>query len=242
MMPAYNEEASIVHVVEKWTNELCKLAINFQIHVYNDGSRDNTLQILNNLADKNKQLIVHNKANSGHGPTLILAYREQNDAPWLFQIDADDEIEPIYFQEFWENREKYDFLIGKRKFINKPAIRKLMSYVVRVVVSIFYGNKVQDVNSPYRLMSNKCFKELYKILPDKMFCPNVVISGFASLVNLKIKEISVQCQGRIVGKSSLNNFKLIFIMLKSFFETIRFRFSIKNKINKTQLSQNLRLS
>ena len=239
IMPAYNEEASIIHVVEKWTNELCKLDINFQIHVYNDGSQDNTLQILNNLADKNKQLIVHNKANSGHGPTLMQAYREHNNVPWLFQIDSDDEIEPDYLQEFWENREKYDFLIGKRKFITKPFIRRLTSFIASLTISIFYGNKVQDVNAPYRLMRNECFRYIYKALPNRIFSPNLAISGLVSIMNLRVKTINVQCKGRTTGKSSLYSFKLISAMLKSFIETIWLRFNIKNKIKKNQLSPNL---
>ena len=50
VMPVYNEAGIISEVINKWVKTLKKLDIEFQIHAYNDGSKDNTLQILNKLA------------------------------------------------------------------------------------------------------------------------------------------------------------------------------------------------
>lgn len=99
VIPVYNEEGAIENVINKWTKELNSLGIDFQIHVYNDGSKDNTLQILKHIAKKNNRLILHDKKNSGHGPTIILGYRENSNVKWIFQIDSDDEIKPETFED-----------------------------------------------------------------------------------------------------------------------------------------------
>ena len=103
VMPVYNEEAAIGSVLKKWTEKLDSISFEngYQIHVYNDGSRDRTGEILAGTAEKYPgKVIVHNKPNSGHGPTILQGYRENAPlAEWLFQIDSDDEMGPESFPE-----------------------------------------------------------------------------------------------------------------------------------------------
>jgi len=226
-MPVYNEEVVIRDVINKWTKELLRLEIDFQIHVYNDGSRDNTLSILNRLANENKNITVHDKLNSGHGPTIIQGYRENSDAEWLFQIDSDDGIGIESFEDLWEKRKRFQFLIGKRIRSRQALPRKLISILSRVIVSILYGNKIYDVNSPYRLMRTESLKKIIFSLPDNMFAPNVSITGTVSLFNLKCYEISVQHRERVTGEGSIKRIKLLKAVLQSFYQTIIYRFKIK---------------
>jgi len=229
-MPVYNEEGAIRDVINKWTKELLRLGIDFQIHVYNDGSRDNTLSILNHLASENKNVIVHDKLNSGHGPTIIQGYRENSNAKWLFQIDSDDEIGTESFGDLWVKRKRFQFLIGKRIRSRQPLIRKLISSISRIIVSILYGNKVYDVNSPYRLMKTEILKRIFFSLPDKMFAPNVVITGAVSLFRLRCYEIPVQQRERVAGEVSIKKMKLLKAVLQSFYQTITYRFKIKKNV------------
>jgi len=225
IVPVYNEEAAIREVLEKWTNLFKILKIDFKVHLYNDGSGDRTLEVITMGAEKNKKLVVHNKTNSGHGPTILLGYRENIHAKWIFQMDSDDEMEPDAFVKLWVNREKYDFLIGNRKHFNQPLMRKIISAASRLVIKSFYGTRVHDVNSPYRLMRVERFKELFFALPNNIFAPNVVISGWASLNKLRIYEIDVFHRSRRTGSISNNGLKMFKLSLFSFWQTICFRLS-----------------
>ena len=49
VMPVYNEEGAIREVVKEWHDMLSSLNMNFKLHVYNDGSKDNSLAILREL-------------------------------------------------------------------------------------------------------------------------------------------------------------------------------------------------
>lgn len=76
VVPAYNESGAIKEVIQSWELLLAKLNINFDIHIYNDGSKDNTLEILTAEAKNYENLFIHDKKNSGHGPTILLGYNE----------------------------------------------------------------------------------------------------------------------------------------------------------------------
>ena len=109
-MPVYNEEGAIAGVLRQWAAMLDALPdVRYELHVYNDGSRDGTARILRELAaELAGKVIVHEKANSGHGPTILLGYREQAAVfDWLFQIDSDGEIGPEKFPGLWQCREGY---------------------------------------------------------------------------------------------------------------------------------------
>lgn len=227
IIPVYNEAGIISEVINKWIKTLKGMDIEFEMHAYNDGSKDNSLQILNKMAQENRNLIVHDKVNSGHGPTILQGYKENSDADWIFQTDSDDEIDSDQFEALWRNRYNYDFLIGRRIRSRQPLARKLISIASRLIVRICYGSKVYDVNSPFRLMRSKVFKDLFQLLPRAMFAPNVVISGMVSLYDLRAYEIPVRQKGRTTGEVSIKKLKLIKAALKSFQQTITIRFKLK---------------
>src|SRR5207302_137437 len=99
VMPIYNEQASIGGVVREWKECLQKVAPDHRILILNDGSKDNTAQVLADLAASTPGLEVVNKPNSGHGRTCIMGYEEaiRRGARWIFQIDSDGQCDPQYF-------------------------------------------------------------------------------------------------------------------------------------------------
>ena len=50
VMPVYNEEGAIGNVINKWVAELDKLDVDYNIIAYNDGSKDNTATILDEIS------------------------------------------------------------------------------------------------------------------------------------------------------------------------------------------------
>jgi len=223
IMPVYNEENAISDVISKWTKELNRIGMNYQIHVYNDGSNDRTLEILNEVASNNQILTVHDKENTGHGTTILKAYRENISKDWIFQTDSDDEMSPEYFKYLWEKREDYDFLIGKRNNRTQATPRKIISFISRITVRLFYGKGIWDVNSPYRLMRISKLKDIILNIPKDTFAPNVIISGMVCMKKLKVLEIPVPHQNRQTGEVSIKKFKLLKAAFKSYFQTIKYR-------------------
>lgn len=224
IIPVYNEEEIIGKVLEAWSDELSRLEINHEIHVYNDGSKDNTPAILSAYSASNKRVVVHNKANSGHGPTVLRGYRENSDVEWIFQTDSDDEIGTEFFQEFWGKRKGFDFLIGRRVGRRGPLRRRLLSFAARMLVRIFYGQGVYDVNCPFRLMRSHMFRESFVEIPLNTFAPNVIISGLACKDDYRILTIPVAHCQRTTGEVSIRKWRLVKAATRSLWQTISFRF------------------
>ena len=226
ILPVYNEEAVVGDVLRKWDEELGRLGIDSVIRPYNDGSKDESLRVMKEFAVAHKRVEVRDKANSGHGPTILTGYRDavRDGFDWIFQIDSDDEMGPEKFEDCWSRRGDYDFLIGRREGRVQALSRKIVSFFSRLCVTMFYGKSVWDVNSPYRLMRVSAFKEFYEAIPITTFAPNVILSGLAARHHLCCFEMPVPQHNRTTGRGSLAKWKLLKAAVRSFIQTIAFAF------------------
>lgn len=225
VMPVYNEREAIGGVLAKWDAELARLGIDYEIRAYNDGSRDDTLAIMEAVADRIPRISVRDKPNGGHGPTILQGYREAaaDGFDWVFQIDSDDEMGPGHFSALWDHREDADFLVGRRAGRSQGWARKLISGVSRLSVRAVYGKGgVWDVNAPYRLMRVSAFREFFDAIPSGTFAPNVVLSGLAARHGLRCVELPVPQHDRTTGEVSIKKWKLLKAAAKSFWQTLAF--------------------
>ena len=226
VMPVYNEEEAIGFVLDKWVKEMDSLGISYTINPYNDGSKDNSYQVIQSKAQEYPgKVIAHTKPNGGHGPTILLGYREAAAAgyDWVFQIDSDDEMGPEGVAELWNKRNDYDFLVGIRDGRKQALPRKIISAVSRLTVKLFYGRGgIWDVNTPYRLMRVSAFTEIFNKIPSNTFAPNVILSGMAARRKMRCFETRVPQKDRQTGEVSIKKWKLFKSAVKSLFQTVSF--------------------
>ena len=243
VMPVYNECEAIGPVLEKWTAALGALGMDYVIRPYNDGSKDNSLAVMREVAErlnsasaragKPGRIEVRDKPNGGHGHTILTGYRDAaaDGFDWVFQIDSDDEMGPEKFGELWAARGGYDFLVGIRDGRVQALPRKIISFVSRLCVRLFYGKSVWDVNTPYRLMrvngvdGRVGFGELFAMIPPRTFAPNVILSGLAAWKSMRLFELRVPQHDRTTGEVSIKKWKLLKAAAKSFLQTILFSFA-----------------
>ena len=227
VMPVYNEAEAIAPVLRKWCAMLDTLALRYRIRAYNDGSKDATGQILQREAEASGGRVqAIDKPNGGHGPTILQGYREAaEEADWVFQIDSDDEMAPDAFPALWSKREAFDFLVGRRAGRRQPLARKVISFVSRGCVRLFYGRGIWDVNTPYRLMRAAAFAPLYTAIPANTFAPNVILSGLTARLKLRAFEMLVPQHDRTTGEVSIKKWKLLKAAARSFAQTIAFAFA-----------------
>lgn len=226
VMPVYNEEEAIGPVLQKWSTALDALGVDYTIRPYNDGSKDNSLKVMRDIATGLPHVDVRDKVNGGHGNTILTGYREAaaDGYDWVFQIDSDDEMGPEKFGEHWAKRNDYDFLVGYRDGRKQALPRKVVSFVSRLCVRIFYGKTIWDVNTPYRLMRVTKFKPFYDAIPLTTFAPNVILSGLVARHKLAFFEMPVPQHDRTTGEVSIKKWKLLKAAARSFWQTIAFSF------------------
>ena len=120
VLPAYNEEENIKDVVGQWhpvVERIDRSGTEARLVIANDGSKDNTFRIMQELQAAYPLLVPLDKPNGGHGATVLYLYRYAlaNGADWVLQTDSDGQTDPEEFSQMWEHREEYDFQIGYRK-------------------------------------------------------------------------------------------------------------------------------
>ena len=223
VMPVYNESECIVEVIDSWAAMLEGLDIDFKMIILNDGSADSTAEALT-AYDTHLRIQIINKANGGHGPTILMGYRQAvTEANWVFQVDSDNEMGPEYFHKLWGKRSKYDALFGYRDLRQQNAGRKFISICSRCIVKLLFGTGVQDVNTPYRLIRADIVKRAIATIPDDTFAPNVLVSGSLNFSGIDIFNTPVAHKHRTTGTVSIVKWKLWKAAFRAAGQTILFR-------------------
>tara|TARA_B100001059_G_scaffold48777_1_gene41780 strand:- start:2639 stop:3346 length:708 start_codon:yes stop_codon:yes gene_type:complete len=158
IVPAYNEGKTILTVLQK-LNNLKKFYQNIQIIVINDGSKDNSLEIL----ESNKSLfdiLINNPTNRGKG-NAVKKGLEVADGDYITFQDADLEYDPEDFKKFINliNMINPDLIIGSRfnyadysrsHYILNKIGNKFMTFLFNII----YDTTFTDIYSCYA-----CFKK-----------------------------------------------------------------------------------
>ena len=206
VIPAYNEEENIRQVVSDWYPVVDKRSGSSRLVIVNDGSRDNTLEVLNELKQDRPKLIVLDKENGGHGSTILYGYKYalEQGAEYIFQTDSDGQTYASEFDSFWDERTKYDMLIGHRNHREDGFSRIVVTKVLKLVIRMCFHVSVTDANTPYRLMNAKALDEEMGYIPKDFFLSNVLITVLFTKHLKRIKFIPITFRPRQGGVNSIN--------------------------------------
>jgi glycosyltransferase involved in cell wall biosynthesis len=226
-MPAYNEQGCITAVVRQWLDELAVRIPSgrYLAVIVNDGSKDRTGEILDELAAKEPKLQVVHQSNGGHGAALLRGYREAIDrnAEWVFHVDSDDQFEPRDFGRLWALRSKSRFLTGYRRSRHDALHRLVITRLVRGLNLLMFSCYLKDANIPFRLIQGPYLARLLSLLPEPVFAPNIFLSLLAARDGQQLSEIPVTHKPRETGSVSIVRWKLIKVCARSAWELFQFR-------------------
>ena len=182
IVPAYNESENIEKLIDDWypVVERHNGDGKSRLVVINDGSKDNTYEILQKCAETRPLLQPLTKKNGGHGPTLIYGYRYaiKNQADYIFQTDSDGQTLPEEFEDFWEKRKVYNAVLGNRHDRQDGASRKFVENTLRFILKLVFGVSVPDANAPFRLMKRELVEKYIRKMPKDFNLPNVMLTTY----------------------------------------------------------------
>lgn len=224
VVPVYNEAGIVELFAEDWVRLLKDLNIDYVIRFYNDGSTDNSAFLLDELARLHPAIEVIHKSNSGHGATLIQAYKESEGAEWVFQIDSDHELDHFIFRTFWAERHAYDVLLGERIIDKKTGVfRKLLSSLSSFCLRMFFGKGIKDTNCPYRLIRSQVLQSSLEKIQVKCFAPNVLLSALFLIERRKIKVLQVKQNLRKPRKAIDFSILMLKGAMNTFFQLLKLK-------------------
>lgn len=179
VMPVFNEQASIRKVVLEWFQEIQNWTEDFVFLAINDGSTDQSMEILNRLRNQlGSRFEVLDQSNCGHGQSCLVGYRAACDRqiPWVFQIDSDGQCDPQYFFRFWRERQNYDVIYGTRVKRDDGWRRVAASHILRLTLLLSAGVNCVDANVPYRLMRTPQLDRVLASIPKDFFLANIALA------------------------------------------------------------------
>lgn len=230
VIPAYNEEATILSVINQWYPIVEKVGGDSRLVIVNDGSKDSTLSLVQQAAIIRSRLVPLDKENGGHGAAVLFGYQYalEHGADYVFQTDSDGQTLPEEFQAFWEQRQDYDLIIGHRKGRQDGLSRVVVTKTLKAVIAACFGVSVRDANTPYRLMSAQTLRENIQLIPDGFNLSNVILTVVYTKKKMRILYIPITFQPRQGGVNSINLPKICKIGAKALSD---FR-KINREINK----------
>lgn len=156
LIPCYNEEKTVEKVVRDYRVVLPEATI----YIYNNNSKDKTLEIAQSLAAADARIVVRNEYRQGKGNVIRSMFRDI-EADCYLMIDGDDtypaEDAPAMVQAVLDGRA--DMVIGDRLSStyfteNKRPFHNFGNVLVRKLIQVLFGTKVKDIMTGYRAFSH----------------------------------------------------------------------------------------
>ena len=148
VVPAYNEEALILHTVEHLLAISHQWVDDIEIIIVNDGSSDRTPEIIDQLAAKHGAIhAYHQNPNRGFGATVRKGF--ENSTKTYVMVCPVDYLFTLEDFDIYLALIKYsDIVIGYRRHRRQklPLNRRLVSSVYHILVNMFFKLNFFDVN------------------------------------------------------------------------------------------------
>ncbi|GAB6073010.1 glycosyltransferase family 2 protein [Venenivibrio stagnispumantis] len=213
VIPIYNEEENLPILYEKLKNVLDRLNKEYEIIFVNDGSTDNSWNIIKQLAEKDKRVIgVNFRRNFGQTAAMSAGF-ETAKGDIIITMDGDLQNDPEDIPKLLEKiDEGYDIVSGWRKNRKDAFLsRTLPSKIANALISKVTGVHLHDYGCSLKAYKSEIAKNLDFYGEMHRFLP-----ALSKAIGAKITEIPVNHHPRIYGKSKYGisrTFKVILDLL-----------------------------
>lgn len=225
VIPAYNEEKGIAQIMTRTlaVREALKAVgvEEFELLVVNDGSRDQTRQVAEELAEKDPDVrVINHPVNRGYGAALKTGFSQARGELIGF-LDADGTYPPESFPELCRVAlADGDLVIGSRMAgaeSKMPAVRRIGNWLFATLLSVLGWERVTDSASGMRVFRKDKLDRMYP-LPDGLNL-TPVMSTRAIQEGLKVREVPITYSER-VGRSKLSALRDGTVFLQSMIWTV----------------------
>ncbi|OGC04115.1 hypothetical protein A2276_05825 [candidate division WOR-1 bacterium RIFOXYA12_FULL_43_27] len=230
IVPAFNEEESIIRVIEEVKN----VGLSNDLVVINDCSTDKTEELIRNLEIN----IVSHPVNLGAGAAIQtgLKYAQINNYDLMVVVDGDGQHDPKEIPKMVVALKENlaDVAVGSRFLTNGQSgkqkihwARQIGIKIFSVLLSLIVRSKITDTTSGFRAFNKRAIKflahEMPADFPDADMLLSLIFAGF------KIIEVPVNMRERIGGRSMYSGLRSVYypfkltiailaVLLKSFLE------------------------
>jgi glycosyltransferase involved in cell wall biosynthesis len=216
--PAYNDAPSLPELIGNTFATLEAHVADYEVIVINDGSWDNTGEVLEQLRQKyapHMRVITHQK-NRGYGGALRSGF-EAAKKDWVFYTDGDGQYDPREIPRLLELvRSDTGLVNGYKLERHDPQHRIWIGNTYNFCARLLFRIRIRDIDCDYRLIRRDVLERIHLTSTSGTICVELVrkieISGCGVI------ELGVRHYPRLHGRSQ---FFRVRSLLKTLFELIR---------------------
>jgi dolichol-phosphate mannosyltransferase len=225
IMPAYNEAECIADAVAEVRRDVLDLVPEAELVVVNDGSKDRTGAILDEIAAADSRVCVIHQPNGGHGRALRTGL-DTAQGEYLFLIDSDRQIPLQAFADLWAEAKRCDGAFGIRVKRNDPRLRLVLTQLIRYSLALIFSVKIYDANIPFKVIRRQVWEKARPLIPEETLAPSLFLALFAVRSGCKIEFREVLHRKRETGVVSIRHWKLLKFCARAFRQMIAFHWRL----------------
>ena len=224
LIPCYNEEASLPILYEALQKMTSNTSCEWEFLFVNDGSRDNTLQVIKDLRKADKRIAYVDLSRNFGKENAMLAGFDYATGDCLVIMDADLQHPPRVIPQMirkWE--EGFEDVYGKRITRGKESwIRKRLSLLFYAILKRSVRYDVLPNVGDFRLLDRKCIDVLKQMRESERYT-----KGMYAFIGFKKTFVEFETQDRVAGQTSWNLWGLLKLAIEGItsFTTAPLRFS-----------------
>lgn len=206
VIPSFNEASNISELVSRLTAVLNSVPYTYEVIFIDDGSSDNTLEVLKSVNIQNNNLYyLELSRNFGHQNALKAGY-DYAEGDCIISMDGDLQHPPELITQFLEKWEEgYDVVYTTREYQDEASYFKTKSSAIYYnMINSLSDTKLEKGTADFRLIDRKVANVLGNLNEDGLF-----IRGLVKWLGFRQFAINYQCDARFSGKSKYTLKKMV---------------------------------
>lgn len=222
VLPIYNEEKAVFSVVNTIRYVMDAMPYEYEIIAVNDGSKDRTKDILNQIPGIN---VINHPYNLGYGSSLKTGIKNSS-GDYILMMDADGTYPAETIPALLEHIRDYDMVVGARtgKSVKIPAARKPAKYILTALAKVLTGKHIPDLNSGMRIFKKEIAMEFFHLFPSKFsFTTTITLACLTNDYTVKFVPINYhKRKGKsTVAPNDFVGFANLIIKIITFFNPLK---------------------
>ena len=206
VIPLYDEEAVVPGLVNRTILALKKITDDFELILVDDGSTDNTLELIMGLRDKDKRIkILQLSRNFGH-QAAYTAGMEKAKGAFVGLMDGDLQDPPELFAEMYAllSEDKADVVYGKRTGKINPGGRSVLSHWFHKGFKTISGLEGIEHVGNFSMMNRAALSAMLSFSEKTRYLP-----GIRRFIGFRQKFVEYEREERNIGRSKMKLGQLI---------------------------------
>ena len=217
--PCYNEQANVIRTVERAIDVLEKLKADFEIIVVDDGSRDNTGQIAEEIARRDSRVkVVHHAANLGYGAALQSGFTAAT-KELVFYMDGDGQFDMNEMPQLLPLMGQYDIVSCYRLNRRDNLMRRINGWCWTKLICLLFGMKSRDIDCAFKLYKRDVFDNIRLSSSGALISAEILAR--ATRKGYAITEKGVHHYPRTAGTQTGAKLRVVFRAFKELFQLRR---------------------